>query len=107
MKIKRTKVIINRGASGIGKIMGRIALENGVDSLVIWNVNQENLDAVVAEFSPKGKVYGYRVDIADIEMVQYSYQMVKKECGDVDIFINCASVVTNNNNFFQSGCFRY
>ena len=101
MKIKGTKVLITGGASGIGKIMGRIALEKGADSLVIWDVNQENLDAVVAEFSPKGKVYGYRVDVADFEMVQHSYQTVKNECGDVDILINCAGVVTSNNHFFN------
>ncbi|MBO5132333.1 MAG: hypothetical protein J6C20_04585 [Paludibacteraceae bacterium] len=38
MKIKGTKVLITGGASGIGKIMGRIALEKGADSLVIWDV---------------------------------------------------------------------
>lgn len=101
MKIKGTKVLITGGASGIGKIMGRIALEKGADSLIIWDVNQQNLDAVVTEFSSKGKVYGYLVDVSDFEMVQHSYQTVKKECGNVDILINCAGVVTSNNHFFN------
>ncbi|MEE0912149.1 MAG: SDR family oxidoreductase [Paludibacteraceae bacterium] len=101
MKIKGTKVLITGGASGIGKIMGRIALDKGADSLIIWDVNQQNLDAVVTEFSSKGKVYGYLVDVSDFEMVQHSYQTVKKECGNVDILINCAGVVTSNNHFFN------
>jgi short-subunit dehydrogenase len=101
IKNKRTKVLFTRGASRNGKIMGRIALEKGADSLIIWDVNQQNLDAVVTEFSSKGKVYGYLVDVSDFEMVQHSYQTVKKECGNVDILINCAGVVTSNNHFFN------
>ena len=38
MKIKNANVLITGGASGIGKIMGRIVLEKGASSLIIWDI---------------------------------------------------------------------
>jgi NAD(P)-dependent dehydrogenase (short-subunit alcohol dehydrogenase family) len=39
MKFKNTNVLITGGASGIGRIMGRMALEKGAASLIIWDIN--------------------------------------------------------------------
>ena len=36
-KIKDNCVLITGGASGIGRIMGRMALEKGAKSLIIWD----------------------------------------------------------------------
>ena len=44
-------VLITGGASGIGKIMGRMVLEKGANALIIWDVNQEALEATAAEFA--------------------------------------------------------
>ena len=48
MQIKSANVLITGGASGIGKIMGRMALEKGAKALIIWDVNQEALDTTAA-----------------------------------------------------------
>lgn len=101
MKFKGSKVLITGGASGIGKIMGRIALVKKAECLVIWDLNKENLDAVVSEFSALGMVKGYVVDVANQEMVERTYSKVKQECGDIDILINSAGVVTSNKLFFE------
>ena len=37
--INSKNVLITGGASGIGKIMGRICLEKGAASLIIWDIN--------------------------------------------------------------------
>lgn len=98
-KIKDNCVLITGGASGIGRIMGRMALEKGAKCLIIWDINQENIESTVVEFSKLGKVKGYRVDVSDPKLVEQSYQQCKAECGDVDILINCAGIVTGNKTF--------
>ena len=99
MKIKDSNVLITGGASGIGKIMGRMALEKGAKCLIIWDINEQNIAATVEEFATKGKVKGYRVDVGNIEAIREAYATVKQECGDVDILINNAGIITGNKTF--------
>ena len=40
-------VLITGGASGIGRIMGEMALKKGASALVIWDINQVNIDATI------------------------------------------------------------
>ena len=101
MKIQNKIVLITGGASGIGRIMGEIALKKGASALVIWDINQENIDATISEMKAFGKVAGYRVDVSNYEVVTESYAQVKREVGDVDILINCAGIITNNKTFDQ------
>ena len=99
MKIKNTNILITGGASGIGKIMGRLALEKGAKSLIIWDINPDNLESTKAEFATLGTVFTYAVNVADSNAVIAAYQRVKEECGNVDILINCAGIVRGNNTF--------
>ena len=92
-------VLITGGASGIGRIMGEMALKKGASALVIWDINQVNIDATIGEIKSFGKVVGYRVDVSDYETVASSYAKVKEEVGDVDILINCAGIITSNKTF--------
>ena len=93
--------MITGGASGIGRIMGEIALKKGASALVIWDINQANIDATIGELKALGKVSGYRVDVSDYEKVAECYAQVKHEVGDVDILINCAGIITSNKTFDQ------
>ena len=38
--------------------------------MVIWDINQTNIDATIGEFKMLGKVYGYRVDVSDYENLE-------------------------------------
>ncbi len=98
-KFAAKNVLITGGASGIGRIMGRMALERGAATLIIWDVNRTNLDLVLAEFATIGAVRGYIVDIADTQAVEECYNRVKSEVGCVDILINNAGIVTSNRTF--------
>lgn len=98
-KIKDNCVLITGGASGIGRIMGRIALEKGARCLVIWDINQENIDSTLKEFASKGNAKGYRIDVSDSRQVAETAALTVKECGNVDILINCAGIVANNATF--------
>ena len=101
MKIKGSNVLITGGASGIGKIMGRMALEKGARNLIIWDINIAAIEAVKQEFKGLGNVYGYRVDVSNNDTVVKTYKRVAEECGLVDILINCAGIVTSNKTFDQ------
>ena len=98
-KFNDKRVLITGAASGIGRIMGAMALEKGAAALVIWDINQANIDATVAEFKAKGSVFGYRVDISDQQQVIAAAQRVKEEVGQIDILINCAGIITGNKTF--------
>lgn len=102
MKLRDAVVVITGGASGIGCIMGRMALEKGAKALAIWDINQENLDRVVAQHSRLGRVQGYRVDVSDYQAVQQTYAATVADLGQVDILINNAGVVTTNKTFDQN-----
>ena len=99
MNIQDKIVLITGGASGIGRIMSEMALKKGAKALVIWDINQANIDATIGELKAFGKVVGYRVDVSNYEVVAKSYQQVKNEVGDVDILINCAGIITSNKTF--------
>lgn len=99
MKIKDAVVVITGGASGIGSIMGRRALEMGAKGLAIWDINQKNLESVTESHSKLGQAKGYIVDVTDMDAVKETYRKTVEDFGPVDILINCAGVVTTNKTF--------
>lgn len=108
MHIKGTNVLITGGASGIGRIMGRICLEKGASNLVVWDINQANIDKTEAELSDvkpaetgvsKGQIHSYIVNVSDPQAIKSAYEKVKSEVGEVDILVNCAGIVRGNNTF--------
>ena len=64
--IEYKKALITGGASGIGKIMGRILLEKGLGTLVIWDINETMLLHTVEEF----KALGYTVKYAVVDVIR-------------------------------------
>lgn len=102
MKIKNSRVLITGGASGIGRVMGRMSLEKGASCVIIWDINEANIGLTLEEFSKYGKAFGYRVDVSDYALVEEMYARVIKEVGEIDILINCAGVITTNKTFDQN-----
>lgn len=98
-KIKGNNVLITGGASGIGRLMGRMSLEKGARTLIIWDINEANITSTVEEFKSIGNVKGYRVDVSDSKQVVDVATATRKECGEIDIVINCAGIVANNATF--------
>ncbi|MGN1219583.1 MAG: SDR family oxidoreductase, partial [Candidatus Cryptobacteroides sp.] len=99
MKLENSNVLITGGASGIGKIMGRMALEKGAACLVIWDINPASIEAAKAELGQFGKVAGFVADVSDNDAVMDAYSKTITECGDIDIVINNAGIVTSNKTF--------
>ena len=101
MKFENANVLITGGASGIGKIMGRRALEKGAKCFIIWDINLVGIEATRKELSKYGKVKGYVVDVSNNEIVNVAYRKTVEDCGDIDILINCAGIITSNKTFDQ------
>ena len=99
MKLENSNVLITGGASGIGKIMGRIALEKGAACLVIWDINPASIKVAIAELGKLGKVAGFVVDVSDNDAVMDAYAKTIAECKAIDIVINNAGIVTSNKTF--------
>ena len=101
MKFENANVLITGGASGIGKIMGRMALEKGAKCFIIWDINLAGIEATRQELSRYGKVKGYVVDVSNYEVVNLAYRKAVEDCGEIDIIINCAGIITSNKTFDQ------
>ena len=99
MRIKNANVLITGGASGIGKIMGRMALERGAKCFIIWDINAEGIKTTCQEFSKYGNVKGYVVDVSDMKAIKDAYNKTVEECGNIDILINNAGIITSNKTF--------
>ena len=78
MKFDNANVLITGGASGIGKIMGRMVLEKGASTLIIWDINITGIERTRKEFSKYGKVKGYVVDVSRNENVTLAYDKTVK-----------------------------
>lgn len=101
-------MLITGGASGIGRIMGRICLEKGASNLIVWDINQANIDKTEAELFDvkpadagvsKGQIHSYIVNVSDPQAIKSAYEKVKSEVGELDILVNCAGIVRGNNTF--------
>ncbi|AFD05876.1 SDR family oxidoreductase [Solitalea canadensis] len=92
MLLKGKTVLITGGASGIGKLMGEIALQKGA-KLIIWDINKEKIDETISEYSSIGDTSGYVVDVTNIKQVDEMAAMMKRTHGAVDVLINNAGIV--------------
>lgn len=89
---KNKNVLITGGASGIGKLLGKHFLEQGAN-LIIWDINDTQLQLTIGEFNTIGQVTGYKVDISKLDEIQDSYKKVISHQGTVDILINNAGII--------------
>jgi len=86
------KAIITGGTKGIGKAIGQLFLEKGVD-IAINSRSQEDLDAVKAEFQgsfPEREILTKLTDVSKPEEVKAFGEFVKSHWDKLDILINNA-----------------
>lgn len=89
---KNKNILITGGASGIGKLMGKLFLEKGAN-LIIWDINQQKIDETSKELSSLGNISGYQVNVVDLTGINNIYNEVKNNHGTVDVLINNAGIV--------------
>ena len=93
-RIKGSTILITGAGCGIGRLMAlKLAARGG--RLVLWDINQENLERVRDELARAGReVYAYTCDVSDRQAVYATAQEVFRQAGGVDILINNAGVVS-------------
>ncbi len=95
MNFSGKKVLITGGCSGIGKIMGRKAMERGAATLLIIDINADGLAQSKSEFSLFEKqISTYQCDLSDLEELKETAAKIKNEFDGIDILINNAGVIT-------------
>jgi len=103
MKVKGNNILIVGGASGIGRLLGILSIEKGASSVTIWDVNDDNIDKVTAEFrflaGGRTKIFGLHADVSNNGSVRRAYSDTLVRVGQVDMVINCAGIVTSNKAF--------
>jgi short-subunit dehydrogenase len=99
--IRGANVLITGGANGIGKLMGLKCLQEGCANLIIWDINEPNLDKTRREFEGKGykQVHTYVVDVSNTDDIERTATEVLLEIGNVDILINNAGIVPGKKSF--------
>jgi all-trans-retinol dehydrogenase (NAD+) len=94
-EITSRNILITGGASGIGRRTA-LALARLGGRLLIWDINQESLDNVLADLKTAGcrDPRGYLCDVSERRMVYEVAERVRSEVGRVDVVINNAGIVS-------------
>ena len=91
---KNKTVLITGGASGIGLLMGKRVLEEKAAHLIIWDVNDKNINQAKKKLQKyRGQVDVHRVDIARPDEIQKAARQVAEQFSQVDFLINNAAIV--------------
>lgn len=94
-QIKNANVLITGGAQGIGKMLGEKCLKEGAKNLIIWDINERNIEDAIYYFQRLGypNVHTFCVDVSDNSDIERAATEVLLEIGNVDILFNNAGVI--------------
>ena len=92
-KIKNKTVLITGGASGIGKLMGEMALEKGAKKLIVWDIDEEKLNEFVENSKFKDKIVPYIVDVTNSTQINLAALDIIGHNLTPDILINNAGII--------------
>jgi all-trans-retinol dehydrogenase (NAD+) len=93
-QIKDSTVLITGGASGIGKLMGEICLQEGAKRLIIWDIDRKKMEEFASELFAKGfEVHTYSTDVSSLDEFVLAAADVKQKFGGIDLLFNNAGVI--------------
>jgi short-subunit dehydrogenase len=88
------RVLITGAAMGMGKIYAQLAVEEGAAAVVLWDINQQALEATANELRSRGgKVHTCIVDVSNKDATVAAAEKVKSEVGHIDLLFNNAGIV--------------
>ncbi|MBX6421453.1 MAG: SDR family oxidoreductase [Nevskia sp.] len=88
------KVLITGAAMGMGKLYARLAVQEGAAAVILWDINQAELDKTAAELRQAGgRVYAQCVDVSKREAIAAAAAQVRTDPGPPDILINNAGII--------------
>jgi short-subunit dehydrogenase len=93
-QIKDSTVLITGGASGIGKLMGEICLQEGAKRLIIWDIDRKKMEEFASELLSKGfEVHTYNTDVSRLDEMVMAAADIKQKFGGIDLLFNNAGVI--------------
>lgn len=91
MRVRDGSIVLITGAAmGMGRLHAERATALGA-TVVLWDLNEPLLDALVAELGEKA--HGYVVDVSDSRAIERVAERVRTEVGDPTVLINNAGIV--------------
>lgn len=91
--IDQSVAVVTGGAGGIGKGIVKALLNNGA-KVVIADIEQDTIEATVAEFESLGDVSGQQTDVADEASVEALADAVYNRHGSCNLLFNNAGVTS-------------
>jgi len=93
-EIRNKTVLVTGGASGIGKLMGGLCLEEGARRLIIWDIDRKKTEETIHTFAEKGyEVLSYHIDVSNTDEIKMAANDIIEKWGGVDLLFNNAGVV--------------
>lgn len=93
--------VVTGGASGIGKALVGALLDEGA-KVVIGDVEQKALDAVLAELDGRGEVSGVVADVSNPDSVDALAEQVFSQYGECNLLFNNAGVAAPSLNIWET-----
>jgi short-subunit dehydrogenase len=96
--IKDATVLITGGASGIGKLMGELCLQQGARRLIIWDIDEIKSAETAESLRRNGfEVHTYILNLEHTEEIIKAAKDVLEKYRAVDLLFNNAGVVVGRN----------
>lgn len=93
-QIKGSTVLITGGASGIGKLMGEMCLQEGAKRLIIWDIDRKKTEEFASELLSKGyEVHTYNTDVSKLDEIIMAATDIKQKFGSIDLLFNNAGII--------------
>ena len=84
--------VVTGGAGGIGSVVSRTLLENGVKVAVIGS-NAEKLQQRVQDLCRVGEVKGYGLNLSDPEQIPGVIEQIRSEMGEISYLVQAAGLL--------------
>lgn len=94
MQIKDKVVVVTGGASGIGKSLCERFANEGARAVVVSDINQQGVDATVADISSSTQALGITTDVGKEDSVNELVSQVLERFGHIDLFCSNAGIFT-------------
>lgn len=93
-QIANKTILITGGAMGLGQIMGQLVLRKNAKRLIIWDINQEQMQITADKLRQQAyQVETFLIDISNTEQMKSTFQQLITQFEAVDILINNAGII--------------
>lgn len=94
MQVKDKVVVVTGGASGIGKSLCERFANEGAKAVVVSDINQDGIQATVADISAKSQALGIKTDVGNEKEVNELVAQTLQAFGQIDLFCSNAGIFT-------------